>query len=198
MHANKDMRYMNFAFFIAIKSMAKISYSRIYGIFCVSLRQQKRIIMKNMYKTIALAAVIMVALASCGNAGAQSDKNTQKKSKGVTELTADTFQTKVYDLKQEELVFLGDKPAIVDFTATWCGPCQRIAPILDELANEYDGKIVIYKVDIDKNRDLAKEFNVSSIPAVLYIPLDGEPVMTVGSRDKGKFKSEIETILLNK
>ena len=154
--------------------------------------------MKNMYKTIALAAVIMVALASCGNAGAQSDKNTQKKSKGVTELTADTFQTKVYDLKQEELVFLGDKPAIVDFTATWCGPCQRIAPILDELANEYDGKIVIYKVDIDKNRDLAKEFNVSSIPAVLYIPLDGEPVMTVGSRDKGKFKSEIETILLNK
>lgn len=150
-----------------------------------------------MYKTIALAAVIMVALASCGNAGAQSDKNTQKKSKGVTELTTDTFQTKVYDLNKEELVFLGNKPAIVDFTATWCGPCQRIAPILDELATQYDGKIVIYKVDIDKNRDLAKAFNVSSIPAVLYIPLNGEPVMTVGSRDKGKFTTEIETILLN-
>ena len=153
--------------------------------------------MKNMYKTIALAAVIMVALASCGNAGAQSDKNTQKKSNGVTELTTETFQTKVYDLNKEELVFLGNKPAIVDFTATWCGPCQRIAPILDELATQYDGKIVIYKVDIDKNRDLAKAFNVSSIPAVLYIPLNGEPVMTVGSRDKGKFTTEIETILLN-
>lgn len=153
--------------------------------------------MKNMYKTTALAAVIMVALASCGNAGAQSDKNTQKKSKGVTELTTETFQTKVYDLNKEELVFLGNKPAIVDFTATWCGPCQRIAPILDELATQYDGKIVIYKVDIDKNRDLAKAFNVSSIPAVLYIPLNGEPVMTVGSRDKGKFTTEIETILLN-
>ena len=150
-----------------------------------------------MYKTIALAAVIMVALASCGNAGAQSDKNTQKKSKGVTELTTETFQTKVYDLNKEELVFLGNKPVIVDFTATWCGPCQRIAPILDELATQYDGKIVIYKVDIDKNRDLAKAFNVSSIPAVLYIPLNGEPVMTVGSRDKGKFTTEIETILLN-
>ena len=154
--------------------------------------------MKNMYKTIALTAVITIALASCGHAGAQTDKNASKKTKGVTELTAETFNTKVYNLNQEELVFLGDKPAIVDFTATWCGPCQRIAPILDELAAQYDGKIVIYKVDIDKNRDLAKAFNVSSIPAVLYIPMNGEPVMTVGSRDKGKFTSEIETILLKK
>ena len=151
-----------------------------------------------MYKTIALTAVITIALASCGHAGAQTDKNASKKTKGVTELTAETFNTKVYNLNQEELVFLGDKPAIVDFTATWCGPCQRIAPILDELAAQYDGKIVIYKVDIDKNRDLAKAFNVSSIPAVLYIPMNGEPVMTVGSRDKGKFTSEIETILLKK
>ena len=154
--------------------------------------------MKNMYKTIALAAVIMLALASCGSADAQNDKKSEKKVKGVTELNAESFQTKVYNLNQEELVFLGDKPAIVDFTATWCGPCQRIAPILEELAAQYDGKIVIYKVDIDKNRDLAKAFNVSSIPAVLYIPLDGEPVMTVGSRDKGKFTSEIETLLLKK
>jgi thioredoxin len=154
--------------------------------------------MKNFYRTIALAAIIMAALASCGNAGAQNDKKAEKKAKGVTELTAETFQTKVYNMNQEDLVFLGDKPAIVDFTATWCGPCQRIAPILDELTTEYDGKIVIYKVDIDKNRELAKAFKVSSIPAVLYIPLDGEPVMTVGSRDKGKFTTEIETILLGK
>ena len=158
----------------------------------------KQVIMKNWYNTIAIAAVIMFALASCGSAGAQNDKNAEKKTKGVTELNADTFQTKVYDMNKEELVFLGDRPAIVDFTATWCGPCQRIAPILDELAVEYDDKIVIYKVDIDKNRDLAKSFNVSSIPAVLYIPLNGEPVMTVGSRDKGKFTSEIETLLLSK
>lgn len=184
--------------FILYKFLTKISYSRICGIFCVSLRGLKRIIMKNMYKSFALTAVIMIALASCGNAGAQNDKKKESRPKGVTELTADTFQTKVYNLNQEELVFLGDKPAIVDFTATWCGPCQRIAPILDELAAQYDGEIVIYKVDIDKNRDLAKAFNVSSIPAVLYIPLNGDPVMTVGSRDKGKFTTEIETILLQK
>ena len=88
------------------------------------------------------------------------------------------------------------KPILYDFFATWCGPCQRIAPVLDELAAEYDGQIVIYKVDIDKERELAKAFNISSIPAVLYIPLDGEPVITIGSRGKEKFKKEIETILL--
>lgn len=152
--------------------------------------------MKSLYKTAALAVVIMIALASCGNAVAQNDKKEERKTKAVTELNADSFKTNVYDMSQETLVYLGNKPAIVDFTAAWCGPCQRIAPILDQLAAEYDGKIVIYKVDIDKNRALAKEFNVSSIPAILYIPLNGEPVMTIGSRDKGKFVSEIETILL--
>ena len=151
--------------------------------------------MKNVYKSAALAVVVMIALASCGNAGAQNDKKAERKVNAVTELSTDSFNAKVYDMSQEAPVYLGDKPAIVDFTATWCGPCQRIAPILEELANEYAGKIVIYKVDVDKNRELAKAFNVSSIPALLYIPLDGEPVMTVGSRDKGKFADEFQTIL---
>ena len=82
------------------------------------------------------------------------------------------------------------------FTASWCGPCQRIAPILEELATEYNDKIVIYKVDIDKERKLAEAFGISSIPAILYIPAEGEPVMTVGARDKVKFRSEISAYLL--
>ena len=113
------------------------------------------------------------------------------------ELNAETFNDKVYDMTVEELAYLGDKPAIVDFTASWCGPCQRIAPILEELAEEYKGDIVIYKVDIDKERGLAKAFNVSSIPAVMYIPLDGDPTMTIGARGKEKFKQEIKTLLMN-
>lgn len=156
-----------------------------------------------MYKLVAMVAGIVIVLASCGNAGARTEKNTdsqvksaQTKTAGVQELNAASFNAKVYDMTAEELKYLGNKPAIVDFTATWCGPCQRISPILEELAKEYDGKIVIYKVDIDKNRDLATAFNISSIPAIMYIPLNGEPVMTVGARDKGKFKTEIETVLL--
>lgn len=145
-----------------------------------------------MYRLAVMTAGIIIMLASCGNAGAQSSQTAKR----VQELNASTFSTKVYDMSDEDMKYLGDKPAIVDFTATWCGPCQRIAPVLEELAKEYEGRIVIYKVDIDKNRNLAKEFNVSSIPALLYIPLTGDPVMTVGSRDIGKFRTEIETILL--
>ena len=158
--------------------------------------------MKSWYKLAAMVAGIVIVLASCGNAGARTEKNadnrtqsTLPKTAGVQELNAASFSEKVYDMT-EGLKYLGDRPAIVDFTATWCGPCQRISPILEELAKEYDGKIVIYKVDIDKNRDLATAFNISSIPAIMYIPLNGEPVMTVGARDKGKFKAEIETVLL--
>ncbi len=145
---------------------------------------------------------VIIMLAGCGNAGAQNDRKKAKeaaevKEKAVKELNSDQFKAKVYDITAEELIYLGDKPAIVDFTASWCGPCQRIAPILEELATEYDGKVVIYKVDIDKERELAKAFNVSSIPAILYIPDDGkEPVMTVGSRGKDKFKEEIQKLLL--
>ena len=148
-------------------------------------------------KTITLAIVAIMMLAACGNAGAQNDKKADKTQKAVKELNAESFSEKVYDMNSEELVFLGDKPVIVDFTASWCGPCQRIAPILEELAVEYDGKIIIYKVDIDKERGLAQAFNVSSIPAVLYIPADGdEPVMTIGARGKEKFKEEIATFLM--
>jgi thioredoxin len=86
----------------------------------------------------------------------------------------------------------------VDFTATWCGPCKRLSPILEELAKEYKGKIVIYKVDVDKCEDLARAFNISSIPALLFIPMEGQPEMIVGLRSKEAYKSDIETKLLKK
>ena len=155
--------------------------------------------MKTIFKTAIAAMASILIFAACGNAGAKTAERKDEKGKGVVELDAKAFNEKVYNLTVEELAYLGDKPAIVDFTASWCGPCQRIAPILEELAAEYKGKIVIYKVDIDKERGLAEAFNVSSIPAVLFIPEgDEEPVMTVGSRGKEKFVEQIETILLDK
>jgi thioredoxin len=149
---------------------------------------------------IAAAASLMIALAtSCGNAGAQNDNN--KKATGpkhAIELTSEQFSQLVYDIDGDDMKYLGSKPAIVDFTATWCGPCRSIAPILEELAKEYEGQIVVYKVDVDKCRDVATAFGISSIPAVLYIPLDGEPSMTIGARNKSKFQNEIDKILLGK
>lgn len=154
--------------------------------------------MERIYKTLTLIATSLLIFASCGNAGAQNDKNKDNAPKAVKELNAESFTKQVFDMDSENLVFLGDKPTIVDFTASWCGPCQRISPILEELAKEYEGQITIYKVDVDKEKGLAHAFNVSSIPAILYIPLEGEPVMTVGARGKERFKEEIKTLLLKK
>ena len=149
---------------------------------------------------ITAAVSLMIALAtSCGNAGAQNDsKKKSTEQKHAIELTSEQFSQLVYDINSEEMKYLGNKPAIVDFTATWCGPCRSIAPILEELAKEYEGQIVVYKVDVDKCRDIAEAFGISSIPAVLYIPLDSDPSMTIGARNKEKFKTEIDKILLGK
>ncbi len=155
--------------------------------------------MKTFYKTAAMVLCTALMICSCGNASAQKEKKVKGKAqteKMVNALNTEEFNAKVYDIKADDLKYLGDKPAIVDFTATWCGPCQRIAPILEELAAEYKDKIVIYKVDVDENGELSKYFNISSIPAVMYIPMDGAaPEMTIGARGKEKFKEEIRTIL---
>ena len=163
-----------------------------------------------MKRSILLTASLLCIgmMTACGNNNSKKTETVESKAAiteatvqtpvTVTELTSEDFNTKVYDLKAEEPAYLGSLPAIVDFNATWCGPCRRIAPILEELAAEYAGQIVIYKVDVDKCGDVAAAFNIQSIPALLYIPMSGEPVMTVGSRDKEQFKNEIETILLAK
>lgn len=145
--------------------------------------------------TFVIAAVI--SMAACGNADAQN-KSKKSESKAVTELTSETFQTTICSITEPGAKYLGDKPAIVDFTATWCGPCKKLAPILEELAKEYKGKVNIYKVDVDKCKDLAQAFRISSIPAMLFIPMEDTPQMLVGLRDKATLKQEIDKILLDK
>lgn len=149
-----------------------------------------------MFNAAACAVAIIITLASCGNAVAQNDKKATKAA--VTEITTNDFNSIVYDLSKEGLTYLGTQAAVIDFYAPWCGPCQRIAPIMEKLAEEYDGEIVFYKMDVGKNREVARALNVTSIPAVLYIPVEGEPVMTIGARTKGRFAEEIDTILLGK
>lgn len=93
-------------------------------------------------------------------------------------------------------MFAGDKPAIVDFYATWCGPCRQVAPILEELAKEYDGKIVIYKIDTDKEQGLAAAFGIRSIPTILFIPQQGKPQVAQGALPKEELKKAIDEFLL--
>lgn len=156
--------------------------------------------MKTIFKTLAIMVMAATAMTACSNARAHNEKKTVTKEKvsAVIELTSDEFNSKVYDTQDKSTEYLGKLPAIVDFTAYWCGPCRSIAPILEEIAEEYKGQLVVYKVDIEKCRDIAEAFGITSIPAILYIPLDNEPSMTIGARSKDKFKAEIDKILLGK
>ena len=142
--------------------------------------------------------IITVALLMGSNISAKVTQSEAGQLKGAVELTAEQFDKLVFDIQSENLEYLGKLPAIVDFTATWCGPCRQTAPILDDIAREYAGKIVVYKVDVDKCEDLARAFNISSIPALLFIPMEGQPEMIVGLRSKEAYKSDIEKKLLKK
>ncbi len=138
-------------------------------------------------KTTAFIITAIICMCLSTNSNAQ-----------VKELDSKSFKTTICDITKEDATFLGKKPAIVDFTATWCGPCKKLAPILEELSKEYKGKIDFYKVDVDKCRDLAEAFKISSIPALLFIPKDGTPQMLIGLRSKDMLKKDIESILLEK
>ena len=101
-----------------------------------------------------------------------------------------------YDANPSEWKYLGDKPCIVDFWATWCPPCKVIAPILDDLAKEYKGQIYIYKVDVDKEPQLASAFGIQSIPTLLFVPMTGDPRAEVGAIPKETFKDRIDNFML--
>ncbi len=111
-------------------------------------------------------------------------------------LTSATFKTKVFDYeKNTEWKYEGELPAIIDFYADWCGPCKMIAPILEELQKEYEGKIIIYKVDVDDEKELAQVFQTQSIPAILFVPKEGQPQMAKGALPKETFEKAITDVL---
>ena len=149
-------------------------------------------------KKLLLTTMCMLGLAACAN-GSNKENNTKKENTMKTiALTKADFLTKVanYETSPTEWKYLGDKPALVDFYASWCGPCRMVAPILEELAGEYESKIVVYKVNTEKEPDLAAAFGIRSIPSILFIPMSGKPQMLQGAMPKDAFKKAIEEYLL--
>ena len=114
----------------------------------------------------------------------------------MEKLDKKAFLEKIFDYeKEKEWKYLGTRPAIIDFYADWCGPCKMVAPILEKVAAEYDGKLDIYKVDTDKEQELAGAFGIQSIPSLLFIPASGQPQMARGALDRASFDKVIAEVL---
>ena len=134
----------------------------------------------------------------------ESSNNADEKSNKPITLTKADFLKLVmdYETNPDEWIYKGDKPCIIDFWASWCGPCKKAAPVLDELAKEYSDDIIIYKVNTETEKELAGVFGISSIPAFLFVPMKGKPQMTNGiarttEDTKKMFTGLIDDILLN-
>ncbi len=157
-----------------------------------------KIILKNSF---LFAALIVLVSSFSTNIFAQTKTSAPKENveSKVIHLTKEEFLKKVFNFeKSTEWKYLGDKPCILDFYASWCGPCRMISPYLDQLAGEYKGQVYIYKINVDKERDLAAAFGASSIPLLVFIPTEGQPQANRGALPKDEIKRAIDTVLLGK
>ncbi|MFC2334245.1 MAG: thioredoxin [Prevotella sp.] len=149
-------------------------------------------------------AMTVAGLTSCSGNSQQAKSVVKKqvltqqnaKKMNVQELTAETFKQKVmnYDIHPNEWIFEGSRPAIIDFYATWCGPCKQTAPIVEKLAEDYAGRIDVYKVDVDQQQELAAFFGVQSIPTILFIPKEGTPQRVSGAMPRSGFDEAIKQV----
>ena len=132
--------------------------------------------------------------------GNEIEKNETQTGAKPEYLTYDTFLEKVWNFEDnpQEWIYEGEVPCVIDFYADWCKPCKMVAPIMDDLAKEYEGELKIYKINVDKERRLAQVFQVRSIPAVLFSPKEGKPMMQAGALPKNQYIKIIEDNLLNK
>ncbi len=158
----------------------------------------------SMKKIILTMAAAVIILSACGNRNFRNNNNPEtintssksNDSNGSEKLTKAMFIQKVWDYSKSpnDWKYLGNKPAIIDFYADWCGPCKIASPILDEIGMEYAGKILVYKVNTDQERELAQVFGITGIPAFLYIPAKGKPVMMSGI---GRSKEETKKMFID-
>ncbi len=136
---------------------------------------------------------------ACANDATKDDKIKTEDGK-VQKIDQSQFRQLVWDYQTnaKEWSFVGERPAVVDFYADWCGPCRRVAPIMEKLATEFKGQIDIYKVNVDHNKELSGVFGISSIPAILFIPKDGKPAMQPGLLKEEQYRQIFNEFVLGK
>lgn len=151
--------------------------------------------MKSFHKIAVIAFLWIAILTTDCNAG-----DPKSASKGdIIHLTNATFKAQIFDYeKNNQWKYLGSKPAIIDFYADWCGPCRMMAPILEQVAKEYKGQIIVYKVNTDVERELSSKLGITSLPTLVFIPVEGQPQATMGAIPKETLVKIINEVLLKK
>ena len=152
-------------------------------------------------KSLLMVAIALVLVSCSMSAKSEKGETENAAAQGeVIALNKADFLSKVYNYEknQTQWVYEGDKPAIIDFYADWCGPCKKVAPILKELAGQYKNDIIIYKINVDNEKELAAAFGIQSIPTILFIPKNGKPQIAQGALSKEQFVEQINNFLLKK
>lgn len=138
----------------------------------------------------------LISFVACAQKSENPAPLVQKKAATVVHLTSEEFKKVVFDYSTEkDWKYLGKLPCIIDFYADWCRPCRTIAPYMDELAKEYDGKLIVYKVNVDKEKEAASAFGVGSIPLVIFCPMEGAPASQPGALSLEDYRKIVETYI---
>ena len=155
--------------------------------------------MKRLFFVLTIVALFSLSCGGSDNGNKSGSDAAVTNADGtyVKTLTYYGFIQKVWDFENNpnEFVFKGERPCVIDFYATWCGPCKMVAPIIEKLAEEYNGKIDFYKVDCDQEMDLSMALQVRNIPTVFFLSSNVQPSKTVGAKDEAFYRSQIKALL---
>lgn len=149
--------------------------------------------------TLLLLTAVSLLISECRADNPGRTETKTGNTGNVVSLTDETFKKKIFNYEvNKEWKFEGDKPALIDFFAVWCGPCRQLSPLVEEIAKEYAGKIDVYQIDTDQERALSTSMGISGLPTLLFIPLKGKPQISVGVLPKATLDKAVNEILLTR
>lgn len=143
----------------------------------------------------------MLIIAGCksGKSGTHETPGTDQNNGGAFYLTEQDFKEKVFNFDAgKEWKYEGTKPAVIDFYADWCAPCRQLSPLLESVVKEYNGQVILYKIDTEKEKNLTEKLGVQALPTLLYIPVSGKPQVRMGLVPKDSLRQTIDKFLLRK